>query len=95
MQYVITTDRQLLESWQSQVDQIFGYPEPLEQFIQVGCGPHAPVELGRAMHFAEIETDQTGTRFALPLPEGIDTPEGVEVVEELPNDWQPPLEAME
>jgi len=87
--YIISTSRSLLESWQSQVDEAMGYPEPLDKFQQIGRGPHAPIELGRAIHFAEIETDQTGTRFALPVPDGIEAPKGVETVGELPSDWRP------
>ena len=91
MQYLISTNRPILETWQVQVDAARGYPEPLSDLRQVGRGPHAPLELGRAMHFAEVLVDQTGTRFALPFSDAIPVPSGVQVVDALPNDWYPPM----
>ena len=87
--YLISKDRKLLESWQAEVDKELGYPEDVSTFRQVGAGIHAPLGLGRALHFAEIETDQTGTQFALPFSDAVPVPKGTETVEALPKDWYP------
>lgn len=87
MSYVITIEKSILETWQATVDIALNYPEPLESLRNVGLGVHAPIELGRALHFADIITDQTGTKYALPVPEEIDPPSGVQFVTELPSDW--------
>lgn len=92
MQYVIFTDFSSLETWQAACDAALGYPEPLSNLHHVGIGPHAPLELGRALHFAEAMTDESGTRWALPYTDAVATPEGATVVDTLPDDWWPSLE---
>jgi hypothetical protein len=92
MQYVILTDLSILEAWQSQCDVALGYPEPIENLTYVGAPTHAPKEIGRAMHFAEVMVDQTGTRWALPFTDAVSLPEGAAVVDELPSDWCPVMD---
>lgn len=91
MDYIIATDKASLEAFQAEADAAYGYPEQENQFTNVGLGPHADWTVGRAMHHAEIITDQTGLRFALPYTALIvDVPEGA-TVGELPEDWYPDI----
>lgn len=87
MSFVISEDKVVLEEWQATIDNVTGYPEPLDSFVNIGSPPYVPTELGRAYHFADIMTDQSGTRFALPYSDATVIPDGVTVVDELPTDW--------
>lgn len=67
MEYLITSDLKTLEAYQAQVDEKLGYPEPDEDFQNVGLGPWAPFDLGRAKHYAEITKHEKEELFMLPL----------------------------
>lgn len=75
MAYAIFTSYEALKVWQSQLDTILGYPEPLESLVNVGLGPWADKELGRAMHFAEVIKHPTEDWWAI-WGEGIATKRG-------------------
>lgn len=95
MSYILSTDRKKLEAYQAEVDVKAGYPESLESLRHVGPGIHAPKEVGRALHYATIDTNAKGDTFALPVHEAKTAPVDakVTVVEKLPDDWKP-LEAL-
>lgn len=71
------------------MDVELNYPESLDSLRWVGGGIHAPKELGRAIHFAEIVKHDKEEMYALP----VDTrsKEAVPVtatkVAELSEDW--------
>jgi hypothetical protein len=92
MSYLIFTDITEAEAYQSQVDTELGYPEPLDSLHYIGGGIHAPLELGRAMHYAEIDTDQTGTQFALPRRGETAAPCTATLVDGLPDGWHPSID---
>jgi hypothetical protein len=87
MQYIITEDKKTLEEWQAKVDIEAGYPERIDDVEYVGTGIHAPRELGLALHFAEITTDKTGTKHAIPLSDKTEIPKDSVVADKLPDDW--------
>jgi hypothetical protein len=92
--YIIFTSLTDAESYQAQADVILGYPESLDSLQWVGDGIHAPLEFGRAMHFAEVQKHYSEDKWALPKMEGtedITLPEGVTIIEELTEGWYPPV----
>jgi hypothetical protein len=72
--------------YQAQVDMVCGFPEPPEKFSRIGIPPHAPIEVGRALHYAKINTDATQKRFALPLSPQESPKKGIETIK-LTEDW--------
>lgn len=91
MAYIIFATQQQAEEYQAASDAALGYPEQENQFEFQGQPPHSDWQLGRAMHYAPIETCQFGNRWALPQTE-ITVPSGATVVEALPEDWRAPIE---
>ena len=86
--YIVSTDRKVIEKYQAEADAILGYPEDVDSLQHIGGGAHASKELGRATHYHPILEDQGGIRFALPRIEAIDDPENVTISEKtLPVDW--------
>lgn len=86
--YLITTDKKVLEKYQQEADAQLGYPESLESLRYIGGGIHAPKDIGRVMHYQEILEDKDNLRFALPVVATKETPHTVTVCEKaLPEDW--------
>jgi hypothetical protein len=97
MQYIVFSNPTNAESYQAQADVILGYPESLDSLRWVGDGIHAPLEFGRAMHFAIVQKHYSEDKWALPKMEGtesINLPDTTTIVEELSEDWYPPRPEM-
>jgi len=101
MAFITSTDIKQLEAIQAETDVALGYPEQEHQFVRQGFGPWCDWTVGRAFHYAPIDTNEKGDTHALPITdkmsEAITAKEvtdptkivGVTVVDELPIDWYP------
>jgi len=92
-EYMIFESKTDCEKWLSATDKELGYPEDLSKFVRCGTGVFGPIELGRGMHYAEPQADQTGKKWmvAAKLKEKLsdvkDFSKSVTVVDTLPVDW--------
>jgi hypothetical protein len=87
--FIIFTNHDDMNAWIAAVDNILGYPEPLDKLVQTGAGIHGDPEIGRAVHYAEPFPNADGTKWALPFTDAVALPATAEAVEELPTDWYP------
>ncbi len=88
--YILFESIEQAESYQSQADVLLGFPETPDRVEFQGAPTFAPVELGLAEHYHPVMYDKDNVRIALPVVDGIATPEGATEVETLPEDWYPP-----
>ena len=90
MAYILFESIEQAELYQSQADDLLGFPETPDRVEFKGAPTFAPVELGLAEHYHPIMRDTDNIRIALPKVDGITIPEGAIEVEALPEDWYPP-----
>lgn len=65
MGWLVFTDYDDVLTFLEEVDDLFGYPEPLEDLHHVGRGPWAPKELGRAPRYSGVIQHPTQNKWAL------------------------------
>ena len=88
--YILFQSIEQAELYQSQADDLLGFPETPDRVEFKGAPTFAPVEVGLAEHYHPIMRDKDNIRIALPKVDDIATPEGATEVEALPEDWYPP-----
>jgi hypothetical protein len=89
MSFYISDDQAELKAFQTDVDAVAGYPESLSSLRWVGTGIHCPKEYGRALHYAEVFADKTGTKHAITFSDKKPKPPKANKHDELPADWWP------